>query len=152
MREILPGVEISNMRTRIVGNNITDVSLGVYQALDSETLILKGCLFSLNSILAVDFVSNNMTNIAGFTLEDLRIIILKIKNERTTLELKEQFPFALTTNPSFNLRDSTFFTNYLSNTLITIHSMCSLRFLGRSTFQNIYMIDRLLAMLEQRAS
>ena len=143
---------MSNIRTRFVSNTIANTSLGVYVTLDNDLQQYKGTLIRFINMMAVDFISNTIMNVGGFTLEDLNGILIKIKNERTTLDEKWFFPYATAETTQLSLRGMTFFTKYLSNSLISVFAMSSLRIIGSSTFRNIYMIDRLLAMLEQKTS
>ena len=79
---------MSNIRTRFVSNTIANTSLGVYVTLDNDLQQFKGTLIRFINMMAVDFISNTIMNVGGFTLEDLNGILVKIKNETTTLDEK----------------------------------------------------------------
>lgn len=89
--------------------------------------------------MAIDFSSENFTNIGGFTLEHLRDVLWLIKRENTTLDLKSTMPY---NSNSTKMPESSFFTAYFSTGLIYVTTSVRIRFLNNNTFNNIWLIDR----------
>lgn len=72
---------------------------------------------------------------------------LAMRNENTTILLKETIPYAKPMKEAgFEPSQSSFFTTYLSSTLIYVDVCFRFRLYEKNIFDNIWLIDRYIAL------
>jgi hypothetical protein len=105
---------------------------------------LKGSLHSFINIANIDMIDETYLNIGAFTVEHLKEVLFEVKGETTLFLDKPEFVLA-NMAPDLNnfiLLEEPFFRQCLSNTLIYSFGQTKLRIAGKTTFDNVWLIDK----------
>ena len=89
-------------------------------------------------------INETYLNIGAFTVEHLKEVLLEVKGETTLFLDKPEFVLA-NMAPDLNnfiLLEEPFFRQCLSNTLIYSFGQTKLRIAGKTTFDNVWLIDK----------
>jgi hypothetical protein len=139
--------KISKGVIRLIGNTYNEVSMGVTN--QHQGTYYRGSLLKFNNIFAVELIDETFTNISPFHTERFCEVFTQINGDTScTIPNKPSLDLKYWQNLIYGtMVNHGFFQNELSASLIYGNIVGSLKILGKSRFQNVWLIDRKNALL-----
>jgi|LauGreDrversion4_2_1035121.scaffolds.fasta_scaffold89591_1 hypothetical protein len=105
--------------------------------------MVKGALHSFTNVLSVDIESETYSNIGAYTDEHMISTMGAIRQVPINMTRKKTLAESLLILNDTNTEGlPTFFKNYLSTSLLYVFGGLQVRLHGRTSFNNIWLIDR----------